>query len=222
VEQGLVKHPADLFDLRDKRNELLALERMGEKSVDNLLQGIEACKAADLWRVIHALGIPQVGERTAQTLEEAFASVDELAAAGAEKLQAVPDVGPIVAQSIVDYFARPDSQAYVGRLRDAGVHLTSRLERKVVEGSPFAGKTIVLTGGLTTMTRDEAKDHLRRLGATVAGSVSKKTHLVIAGEDAGSKLEKARDLGVTVWTEADFTQALAEAGSATPRHGELF
>jgi DNA ligase (NAD+) len=210
VEHGLVNHPADLFDLRHKRDALLALERMGEKSVDNLLQGIEACKGSDLWRVIHALGIPHVGERTAQTLEEAFASVDDLASASEERLQAVPDVGPIVAQSIVGYFARPDSQDYLRRLREAGVNLTSRLERKAVEGSPFAGKTIVLTGGLSTMTRDEAKDHLRRLGATVAGSVSKKTHLVIAGEDAGSKLEKARELGVEVWTEADFVQALAK------------
>lgn len=213
LREGLIAQPADLYELHAQREALLRLERMAEKSVENLLAGIEASKAADLWRVIHALGIPQVGERTAQSLEEVFADLDALMAADADTLTAIPDIGPVVAGCILDYFAMPENRLLVERLRGAGVNLSRKSAPAASEGETglLQGKTVVLTGTLSEMTRDEAKDLLRRLGATVTGSVSSKTDLLIAGENAGSKLAKAQALGITVWSEAELR------GAAEPR-----
>lgn len=202
LAQSLIRDPADLYSLHLHRHTLLSLERMGEKSVDNLLQGIEDSKTRDLWRIIHALGIPQVGERTAQSLEEQFDSLDALAAAREDTLTAIPDIGPIVAQSLISFFALPENQDHIERLRQAGVNF----DRKTTPGpqagaGPLTGKTVVITGTLPTLSRDQAKDLLRSLGATVTGSVSSKTDLLLAGEDAGSKLAKAQKLGIPVWDE---------------------
>lgn len=218
LRESLVSHPADLFHLHEKRDQLLGLERMAEKSVENLLQGIEESKNAELWRVIHALGIPQVGERTAQTLEEHFGSLDALMKASLEALEAVPDVGPVVAGAIAGFFAMEENRVFVERLREAGVRIHApRDAGEASPSSPLSGKTVVLTGSLSRLSRDEAKDMLRRMGAKVTGSVSSKTDLLIAGEEAGSKLEKARKLGVTVWSEEEFVNATPK-----PTQGELF
>ncbi len=209
LKEQLISHPADLYTLHEKKDQLLDMERMAEKSVDNLLQAIEDSKNAELWRIIHALGIPNVGERTAQTLEAHFASIRELAETDEETLTAIEDIGPIVAKSILDFFALGENQFFIERLQNAGVNL----ERKSAPASEeletdLTGKTVVLTGSLTQMTRDEAKDLLRKLGAKVTGSVSGKTDLLIAGEEAGSKLDKARKLGGEIWTEADLVNAI--------------
>ncbi|MCH8513709.1 MAG: NAD-dependent DNA ligase LigA, partial [Kiritimatiellae bacterium] len=209
LKEQLISHPADLYTLHEKKAQLLDMERMAEKSVDNLLQAIENSKNADLWRIIHALGIPNVGERTAQTLEAHFASLQEIADTDEATLTAIEDIGPIVAKSILDFFALGENQFFIERLRAAGVNLERKGTPVSVEiETDLTGKTVVLTGSLSQMTRDEAKDLLRKLGAKVTGSVSSKTDLLIAGEDAGSKLEKAQKLGVEIWTESDLVNAI--------------
>lgn len=202
LQEGLVREPADLYRLPEHRETLLRLERMAEKSVDNLLSGIEQSKNRDLWRVLHALGIPQVGERTAQSLEEAFDSLDALAEADEATLTAIPDIGPIVAHSILQFFALPENREQLQAFREAGVNLRRKAKAAETVEGPLAGKTVVITGTLPTLSRDEAKDLLRNLGATVTGSVSAKTDILLAGEAAGSKLAKALKLGVPVWDEA--------------------
>ena len=209
LKEDLIRHPADLFRLHEHKDALLKLERMAEKSVDNLLQAIENSKSAELWRVIHGLGIPHVGERTAQTLETHFPSLDALMAANEDALTAIDDIGPIVAKAILDFFALSENLRFVDQLREAGVNLSSQCDRgNAPLSSPISGKTVVLTGSLSQMTRDEAKDLLRRLGAKVTGSVSKKTDLLVAGEEAGSKLDKAKQLGIPVWSESDLLNAV--------------
>ncbi|MGA0370142.1 MAG: NAD-dependent DNA ligase LigA [Kiritimatiellia bacterium] len=222
LDAGLIADPADLYLLHQKRAEFLTLERMAEKSVNNVLEAIEISKENDLWRLIHGLGIPQIGERTAQTLEEHFASLDELAAAQKEQLESIPDIGPIVAQSICNYFERERNRDFIQRLRAAGVRFTRKAESTHTVQSPLSGKTVVLTGSLTQLTRDEAKDLLRKLGATAAGSVSKKTDLLIAGEGAGSKLEKARSLGIEIWTEQNLIDCVPGEASGAAEQLDLF
>lgn len=208
LDRGLVSGPADLFRLHQKRDQLLALDRMGEKSVDNLLRAIEDAKTRDLWRIIHALGIPMVGERTAQQLEERFASLDDLVQANPDTLAALPDIGEKMAAAIHDHLHLDPTRELIKRLHEAGVDLTRKGAPPAETDSPLSGKTVVLTGSMESMTRNEAKEHLRRLGAHVTGSVSKKTDILVAGEDAGGKLEKARKFGVDVWSEAQFLEGL--------------
>lgn len=210
VDKGLVKDPADLYQLT--KEQLVALERMGPKSADNLLAQLEKSKATTLPRFLYALGIHDVGEVTAQTLAEHFGSLEALMAASEEDLMAVPDVGPAVAASIRQFFAQKHNREVIRRLREAGVHWPDITPRKPEE-LPLAGKTFVLTGALASMTRDEAKESLRRLGAKVSGSVSRKTDYVVVGEDPGSKADKARELGVTMLDEEAFLQLLREHGA---------
>ncbi len=194
---------------------VLTPRRFGEKSAGALVAQIDNSRGNPLWRLLFGLGIRHVGERGAQALAEAFGTLPALAAASVGQLQAVPDIGPVVAASVRRFFETPASQQLVARLEAAGLHLGS----PVAEGSepkPLAGRTIVLTGGLTTMTREEATERLTQLGARVSGSVSRKTALVIAGEDAGSKLAKARDLGVTVGDESDLQRLLADPADWPP------
>ena len=203
VDQGLLETPADLYTLEAHYDTLIHLERQGEKSIDNLLAGIEKSKSTELWRLIHALGIPQVGERSAQTLASAFHSIDALRSAGEDELIALDDVGPIVAASIQDYFKRERSILLLDQLAAAGVQLEEAASDATdAPHTSFAGKTIVLTGSLSSMSRNEAADRLRALGANMTSSVSKKTDMVIAGEKAGSKRAKAEALGVEVRDEA--------------------
>ena len=206
VDRDLVHTPADVYGL--DLDTLAGLERMAEKSAANLLHAIEASKATTLARFIFALGIRNVGETTAKDLARHFGSLDPLIAATEADLLAVRDVGPIVAQSIIQFFAEPHNLEVVGKLRAAGVHW---LESAGVLPSLgiLAGKTLVLTGTLPTLTRDAAKEKIEAAGGKVAGSVSKKTDYVVAGEEAGSKLAKAQELGVTILDEAGLLALLA-------------
>ena len=211
VDKGLVKDPADLYRLT--KEQLVALERMGPKSADNLLAQLEKSKSTTLPRFLYALGIHDVGEVTAQTLAEYFGSLDALMAASEDELMAVPDVGPAVAASIRQFFAQKHNRDVIRRLREAGVHWPDITPKKPEE-LPLAGQTFVLTGALSSMTRDEAKEKLRQLGAKVSGSVSRKTDYVVVGEDPGSKADKARELGVTMLDEAAFLRLLRQHGAA--------
>jgi len=181
---------------------------MAAKSAANLLAAIEASKAATLARFIFALGIRHVGEATAKDLARHFGTLDALIAATDVDLLQVRDVGPIVAQSIVQFFAEPHNIEVVGRLRDAGIRWTETSGAQRSAGS-LTGKTLVLTGTLPTLTRDAAKVKIEAAGGKVTGSVSKKTDYVVAGEEAGSKLAKARELGVAILDEAGLLSLLA-------------
>jgi DNA ligase (NAD+) len=197
VDRGLVENVAAIYDLT--AGDLLKLERMGPKSADNVIRNIEKSKKNPLPRVIAALGIRFVGERTALFLAEAFGSMETLAAAGVEDLQLVEEVGPKVAESVFQFFREPRNQELVERLRAAGLQFTYASTRP--KGGPLQGKTFVLTGTLADLSREEAKRLIESAGGKVTGSVSKKTSYVVAGEDAGSKLAKARELGVTILSE---------------------
>jgi len=200
VDKGLVKDVADLYLL--KLEDLAALDRMAEKSAQNLLDEIEASKKNNLARLIYALGIRFVGERTAQLLAEHFSSLEELAAAKEEQLVGVPEVGPKVAAAIVEFFSEPANRQLIKKLHKAGVHPTA--EKREVKSQKFAGKTFVFTGSLSNRSREEAGELVQQHGGKVAGSVSKKTDYVVVGADPGSKYDKAKELGVTILTEAEF------------------
>ena len=202
-QAGLIKNIADIYTLKDKRDQILALDRVGEKSVDNLLEEIEKSRKLPLERVILGLGIGQVGTRTAELLAEHFGSMDDLMAASAEQLQEVNDVGPSVSASIREFFDEPNNVELVKRLEKYG--LTFKGVKKV-RGTALAGKTFVLTGTLPNYSRDAAKKMIEDAGGKVSGSVSKKTDYVVAGEDAGSKLDKARELCVKVIDEAEMVE----------------
>jgi DNA ligase (NAD+) len=199
TERGLVKNVADLYKLT--KDDLLQLERMGEKSAENVLAEIEASKKLPLERVIYGLGIRFVGERTAQFLAEHFGDLDAIMKASAEELEEVNEVGPRIAESIVEFFADEHNRKLVSDLRKAGLTFTGQKKEK---GTKLAGKTFVLTGTLERHTRDEAKKMIEDAGGRVSGSVSRKTDYVVAGSDAGSKLDKARELGVSVIGEEEF------------------
>ena len=205
VEARLVATPADLYRL--DLATVSALERMGMKSAQNLLQAITDSKNTTLARFIYALGILNVGEATAKALAQHFGALDRLIAADMQTLQQVPDVGPIVAQSIVAFFAEPHNREVIALLRASGINWAEH-EPKPQLALALSGKTFVLTGALETLSRDDAKAALEALGAKVAGSVSKKTDYVVAGTDAGNKLDKARLLGITVLDEPQFLQLL--------------
>jgi DNA ligase (NAD+) len=198
TERGLVKNVADLYKLT--KDDLLQLERMGEKSAENVLAEIAASRKLALERVIYGLGIRFVGERTAQFLAEHFGSLDAVMKASAEELEEVNEVGPRIAESIVEFFGDEHNRKLIGDLRNAGLTFTGQKKEK---GTKLAGKTFVLTGTLSRHTRDEAKKMIEDAGGRVSGSVSKKTDYVVAGSDAGSKLDKARELGVSVVGEEE-------------------
>ena len=203
TERGLVKNVADLYRLT--KDDLLKLERMGEKSADNVLKEIAHSKKLPLERVIYGLGIRFVGERTAQFLAEHFGSLDDIMNASAEQLEEVNEVGPRIAESIVEFFTDEHNKRLVTDLKKAGLTFTGQKKEK---GTKLAGKTFVLTGTLTRHTRDEAKKMIEDAGGRVSGSVSKKTDYVVAGAEAGSKLDKARELGVAVIDEDEMEKLL--------------
>lgn len=199
VIEDRVSDPSDLFQL--SKEELSSRERMGEKSADNLVRALEASKETTLPRFLYALGIRDVGEATATGLASYFGSLQAIENASTEDLTRVPDVGPVVAQKIRSFFAEQHNLDVIERLRNSGVHWTDSEPLKVAEDGPLAGKTFVITGTLPTMTRDEAKVFIQRYGGKVTGSVSGKTDFLVAGAKAGSKLEKAQRLNVTVLDE---------------------
>jgi DNA ligase (NAD+) len=209
VDEQLVKTPADIFKL--DMPALVGLERMGEKSALKLLQAVEAAKQTTFPRFIYALGIRDVGEATALNLAQHFRSLPALQHADVEALLAVADVGTVVAGRLLHFFQDAHQQQVIAELIDVGLHWPE-IAAKAQTAQPLLGQTLVLTGTLTAMGRDEAKDKLQQLGAKVAGSVSAKTHAVIAGDNAGSKLAKAEELGVAVWSEQQMLDLFVEHG----------
>ena len=211
TDRGLVKNVADIYKLT--KDDLLSLDRMGDKSAQNILDEIEDSKKLPLERVIYGLGIRMVGERTAQFLAEHFGSMEALDSASVEELQNVNEVGPRIAESIVEFFSVAANRKLVKRLREAGLTLTGQKKQR---GTKLAGKTFVLTGTLAHFTRDEAKKMIEDAGGKVTGSVSKKTDYVVAGADAGSKLDKAKELGVQVIDEKEMRESSAEEPRTPP------
>jgi DNA ligase (NAD+) len=207
VDQKLVRDVSSLYELTVAP--LAALERMGEKSATNIVTAIAQSKDRELWRLIHGLGILHVGEGAARKLAEQFLNLEALAAASVDELQKTPDVGPVMAQSVCDFFRNPRNRAIVEKLREAGVRTKETAAPKsAAAGGPLAGKTVVITGTLEKFSRDEAREECRKRGAIPTDSVSKKTGYLIVGADPGSKLDKARKLGVPILDEAAFLKLL--------------
>jgi len=206
VEKGVVKDVANLYRL--KKDDLAALERMGEKSAENLLAEIAASKKAGLARLIFALGIRFVGERTGELLAAHFGSLEKLEEATAEELLAVEEVGEKVGESIIEFFSEKANQEVLRKLRRAGVVMEEK--RVKPKDSRLAGKTFVLTGTLNRWSREEAGELIASLGGKVTGSVSKKTDYVVAGTDPGTKLAKAQALGVTTLDESGFARLVGK------------
>ena len=212
VDKDYVKTPADLYKLNLPT--LCSLDKIGEKSANNLLNALNASKNTTLSRFIFALGIPNVGEVTAENLVNQLGNLSAIENASLEQLQTVNDIGIVIAESIIDFFQEPHNRNVIEQLtsEEINIHwqdITPQAQTTIVD-SPFSGKTIVLTGTLSVLTRDEAKNKLKQLGAKVTGSVSKNTDLVIAGEAAGSKLDKAQELGIKVIDEQEMLNLLAE------------
>jgi len=206
VEAGLVEDVGDLYGL--EADQILPLEGFAEKSAGALVAAIEESKGRPWARVLHALGLPHVGTSTAELLAEAFPSWDALAEASAEDLAAVPGIGPVVAGAVHHFVRQARLRKIVDKLRRAGVTLAGQARRR--KSSALAGKSFVLTGTLPHLSRDQAGERIKAHGGTVSGSVSKKTHYVVAGEAAGSKLDKAHELGIPVLDEAGLLALLGE------------
>jgi DNA ligase (NAD+) len=207
VTRGLAKTPADLYTLRFEQ--LVELDKFAEKSATNLIESIEASKTCALWQLIHGLGIPNVGKQSAKDLEANFDSLDDIASANEETLEAIDGIGPIMAQSIHAWFADPEQRELIDRLREYGLNFQS--ERPEVSDSSLAGKTFVLTGTLPTLTRSEATELIEKVGGRTSSSVSKKTDYVIAGEASGSKYTKAVKLEVSILDEDGFKKLIDQA-----------
>ena len=206
-EKGIIKHTIDLFSL--DRNKLVELERMGDKSVDNLLNAIENSKQSSLDKVIFALGILNVGKKAGKILAEYYKNLTNFSKATVDELLKLPDIGLITAESIVDYLSNDNNLRFINELIEIGMNPQYEIQNKNIDNI-FSGKTIVLTGKLVELTRNEAKEYLERFGAKVTGSVTSKTDYVIAGEKAGSKLAKAEQLGIQVLSEDEFIDIMKE------------
>lgn len=216
VGRGLVKDPADLYFL--KKEDLLGLERMADKSAQNVLDAIEASKNRPLSRVIFALGIRHVGEHIAEVLAEHFGSIDRLSKATYDELISIPEIGPTIAESIVNFFKQPRNLEVIEKLRKAGVRLEERKVEVLEEKPEIAGKAFVFTGALQSMTREEAQELVRAFGGRAASSVSRKTDYLVVGESPGSKLDKARRLGVKTITEEEFLRMLGVSSPEEARN----
>jgi DNA ligase (NAD+) len=221
ITQGLVHDFADLYHLeaaqlenlvvtpREPRSERAVQRKLG-KVGRNVIEQLERSKANDLARLIYALGIRHVGEKAAATLARHFRTMDRIIQASAEALQSVSEIGPVVAASVRMFADEPSNRALVARLKDVGVNMESQAPGVTSEPGPLAGTVFVLTGTLSTMTREQAREALEQLGAHVAASVSKKTRYLVAGAEAGTKLEKARQLGVETLDEEAFLALIME------------
>jgi len=206
---GFIGNIADIYSLKEHANDLIRLEGFGDKSITNLLEAIEKSKENSLEKLIFALGIPHVGEKTAKILASKFESMEKLQDAKFEELVIIPDIGEIIAKSIINYFQDSSHNAIVEELKDLGLNM-NYLGQKVIENESFSGKTFVLTGSLQDMTRDEAKLIIESLGGKTVESVSKKTSVVIVGENPGSKYDKAQQLGIEIWTEEDLKEKITK------------
>ena len=198
---------ADIYSLKNHAKELVRLEGFGEKSINNLLEAIEESKNNSLERLIFGLGIPHVGAKTAKVLAQKFETLDNMIQSTEEELTKIPDIGGIIAKSIISYFEDNHNKATVEELKELGLNM-NYLGKKVEENETFVGKTFVLTGSLTLFSREEASEKIELLGGKTSGSVSKKTSVVIVGENPGSKYEKAKELGIEIWTEEEFKEKL--------------
>ncbi|MEA4921328.1 MAG: NAD-dependent DNA ligase LigA [Clostridiaceae bacterium] len=205
LEEGHIKSAADLYflDLKD----IASMEKMGEKSASNLIAAVEKSKANQLSRLLYAFGIRHVGQKAAKVIAQRFVTLDEIQAATVEQLTAVRDIGEATANSLVNWFENPQNRHFISRLREAGVNMTENVQKM---DSRFEGKTFVLTGSLPDYTREKATDIIESFGGKVSSSVSKKTTYVLSGEDAGSKLAKARSLGVQVIDQTEFEKMITE------------
>jgi DNA ligase (NAD+) len=208
-EAGLIKDVGDIYSLKEKREQLLKMEKLAEKSVDNILNSIEKSKNRSLSRVIFALGIPNIGGETAELLAEHFTSLDELARASKEQLQEIPSIGPKIADSILAFFRQKQNQKIIDKLRKAGVKLEAE---KAKRGDlPLAGLDFVITGILEAFPREEAESKIKELGGKAGSDVTRKTNYLVVGADPGSKLAKAQALGTKMLTEAEFLKLLKQA-----------
>jgi DNA ligase (NAD+) len=203
MDKGFIKDAADIYLLKEHRDDLIELERMGEKSVQNLLDAIEASKVNPLNRLIFALGIRMIGQRASQVLANEFDDIDAMFTADYDRMISIPEIGEKMAESIITFFRQEQNLRLVKKLQECGVN-TKGSKKEIKENEHFSGKTFVLTGALQSFTRDQAKEIIESFGGKVSGSVSKKTDYVLAGEDAGSKLVKANELGVAVIDEETF------------------
>ncbi len=210
LEKGLVQDIADLYYLKDKKDELLKLEKLGEKSVANILNAIEKSKDRPLARLIYALGIRHVGGETAELLAREFHSLNELANATRERLMSVPSIGPKIADSILAFFSVKENREIIEKLRRAGVKLAEKVEAKPVAEQPLAGMEFVITGTLQSLKRAEAEEKVKALGGEVGSSVTRQTTHLVLGAEPGSKLAKAQELGTKVLTEEEFLKLISE------------
>jgi DNA ligase (NAD+) len=210
MERGFVQDGGDLYRLRERRGDLLAIDRFGEKSVDRLLASIDDSKARPLARVIVALGIRHVGGEVASVLATHFGSIDALIDAGIDQIVEIPGIGNVIAESVGEFFADDDNRALVEKLRAAGVNL--RAEKRAAREGPLSGLTFVVTGRLERLSRDAAESLIKQHGGAIASSISKKTNYLVVGAEAGSKLEKAQKLGTALLDEDAFAALLHEHG----------
>lgn len=204
---GYIGTIADIYSLKEHEKDLTRLEGYGDKSVTNLLEAIETSKSNSLERLIFGLGIPHVGAKTAKLLAAKYETMDNLMNTTEEELIKIPDIGDIIAKSVIQYFTDSHNKAIVEELKDLGLNM-NYLGQKVEENENFSGKTFVLTGSLTIFTREEAQEKIESLGGKTVNSVSKKTSVVIVGENPGSKYQKAKELGIDIWTEEEFNSKL--------------
>jgi DNA ligase (NAD+) len=205
VERGLVKNQADLYTLSEAQ--LLNLDKFAEKSAKNLILALESSKRRELWQLIHGLGIPHVGKQSAKDLEAKFNSLEAMASASVESLEAIDGIGTIMAQSIHAWFTDADNHALIEQLKAHGLNFDSARQEDAV--GILAGKTVVLTGALPSLSRDEATQMIEAAGGRTSSSVSRKTDFVLAGEAAGSKYVKAKKLEVSILDESAFRELLA-------------
>ena len=204
LDNKLIENIADIYTISFE--EIASLKKNGKKFAQNLIDSIENSKQNDLYQLITALGIRHVGNKASKVLARKYRTIDNLAKASFEDLSAINDIGPIVANSIKEFFEQEQTLDLIKKLKEAGVNMNSKEEE--IQDNRFEGKTFVLTGSLEEFTRNEASEIIERLGGKTSGTVSKKTDYVLAGEDAGSKLTKAQNLGVTVISEAEFKEML--------------
>ena len=213
-KHDLLKSFADIYRLKDKRADLLELERVGEKSIDNLLAGIEASKKQPLWRLLTALNLRHVGTRTAQLLASRFGTMNQIASQTEEQLSEVDEVGPVIAKAVAAFFASDYGKQIVNDLAELGLNMGDEAAAAAAAAERAAGKlvgkTLVVTGTLKHYKRDEIQELIQKHGGKASGSVSKKTDYLVAGEEAGSKLTKAQELGVKVLTEEEFLELIGE------------
>ena len=202
-DEGLISDAADLFTLEEA--DLSGLERFGEKSAEKIISSIDSHKNVPLWRFIYALGILHVGEQTAQDIANHFEILENIMSAKVEDIEGIPNIGPVVSRSVYEFFKQKENINFVEKLQDSGVSIKKNTEKK---GTKFAGKTFVLTGTLSGMSRDEAKARIVGEGGKVSGSVSRNTDYVVVGEEAGSKYDDALKLGVKTLDENEFLKIL--------------